>query len=225
MKTKEKQYQFLLSGKKEENLGLMSGQVWRDDPRRLVFLLRRYKFIAKMLSGLESILEVGCADAFGSRIVRQEVGSLLATDFDPIFIRDAKKRPQGKWPIQFKIHDMLKSPVRGSFQAVYSCDVLEHIPAKDEETFLKNMARSIRKDGVCIVGTPSLESQAYASPPSLEGHVNCKTAHELKELMKKFFENVFIFSMNDEIVHTGFYPMAHYLFALGCGVRSREKHE
>jgi len=120
---------------------------------------------------------------------------------------------------------MLKSPVRGSFQAVYSCDVLEHINAKDEETFLRNMARSIRKDGVCIVGTPSLESQAYASPPSLEGHVNCKTAHELKELMKKFFENVFIFSMNDEIVHTGFYPMAHYLFALGCGVGRREKHE
>lgn len=100
MKTKEKQYQFLLSVKKQESLGLMSQQVWRDDPRRLVFLLSRYKFIAKMLSGLKSVLEVGCADGFGSRIVRQEVGSILATDFDPIFIRDAKKRPQGKWPIQ-----------------------------------------------------------------------------------------------------------------------------
>ena len=29
----------------------------------------------------------------------------------------------------------------------------------------------------------------------------------------------FIFSMNDEIVHTGFYPMAHYLFGIGIGVR------
>ena len=25
------------------------------------------------------------------------------------------------------------------------------------------------------------------------------------------------FSMNDEVVHTGFYPMAHYFFALCCG--------
>jgi 2-polyprenyl-3-methyl-5-hydroxy-6-metoxy-1,4-benzoquinol methylase len=120
---------------------------------------------------------------------------------------------------------MIKSPIRGSFQAVYSCDVLEHIHPKDEKRFLNNMARSIRKDGICIIGTPSLESQAFASPQSLAGHVNCKTANELKELMKKSFQNVFIFSMNDEIVHTGFYPMAHYLFALGCGVRSREKHE
>jgi hypothetical protein len=25
-----------------------------------------------------------------------------------------------------------------------------------------------------------------------------------------------MFSMNDEVVHTGFHPMAHYLFALCC---------
>ena len=38
----------------------------------------------------------------------------------------------------------------------------------------------------------------------------------LKSLLSKYFHNVFIFSMNDEVVHTGFYPMAHYLFALCC---------
>jgi hypothetical protein len=27
---------------------------------------------------------------------------------------------------------------------------------------------------------------------------------------------VFVFSMNDEVVHTGFYPMAHYLLAVAC---------
>jgi len=25
--------------------------------------------------------------------------------------------------------------------------------------------------------------------------------------------------MNDEIVHTGFYPMAHYLMAMGVGLK------
>ena len=45
-----------------EKLGLMSGSVWRDDPRRLVFSLARYKFTAKMLSGFGSVVEVGCGD-------------------------------------------------------------------------------------------------------------------------------------------------------------------
>ncbi|MGI8965461.1 MAG: SAM-dependent methyltransferase, partial [Limisphaerales bacterium] len=69
---------------------------------------------------------------------------------------------------------------------------------------------------VCLLGTPSLESQVYASPASKEGHVNCKDAAGFKFLMSKFFHNVFIFSMNDEVVHTGFHPMAHYLWALCC---------
>jgi hypothetical protein len=25
-----------------------------------------------------------------------------------------------------------------------------------------------------------------------------------------------VFSMNDEVIHTGYYPMAHYLMALAC---------
>jgi hypothetical protein len=31
-----------------------------------------------------------------------------------------------------------------------------------------------------------------------------------------------LFSMNDETVHTGFYPMAHYLIALCCGKKAGE---
>jgi hypothetical protein len=47
-------------------------------------------------------------------------------------------------------------------------------------------------------------------------HINLKTAESLKELMSNYFYNTFIFSMNDEVVHTGFLPMAHYIFALAC---------
>ncbi len=38
----------------------------------------------------------------------------------------------------------------------------------------------------------------------------------MKALLEHYFENVFLFSMNDEVVHTGYYPMAHYLFAVCC---------
>src|SRR5262249_47894355 len=43
-------------------------------------------------------------------------------------------------------------------------------------------------------------------------------------LLEKYFAHVFIFSMNDEVVHTGFSPMAHYLFAL-CSVPKWEGQE
>src|SRR3546814_2661051 len=54
-------------------LGLMTNQVWHDDPRRLGILLSRYKFVAKILSGRRDVGEVGCGDAFGTPVVLQEV--------------------------------------------------------------------------------------------------------------------------------------------------------
>ncbi len=216
-KTKEPQYQFLIDMEEGEGLqkmGLMSSQVWRDDPRRLGFVLARYKFVSKMLSGKKRVAEIGCADAFGTRVVRQEVPEVVAVDFDPVFIERNQKEQSDKWNIEFRVHDLMTGPLDGEFDAAYSCDVLEHILPEDEDVFVKNIAGSVTANGVCIFGSPSLESQTYASPASKEGHVNCKSGPDLKELMEKHFENVFLFSMNDEVVHTGYYPMAHYLFAL-----------
>lgn len=220
--TKEPQYQRgleLYRNLGPEALGPMMNQVWHDDPRRLTFVLARYKFVAKMLSGKQRVLEVGCADAFGTRVVQQEVGSVVAIDFDPVFVKDVKARMRERWTFECRVHDMLDGPVRPPFDAAYSLDVLEHIEAKDERRFMANITDSLVDDGVLIVGTPSIQSQVYASPPSKAGHVNCKDASELKTLMLEYFANVFVFSMNDEVVHTGFYPLAHYLFAVGAGKR------
>jgi 2-polyprenyl-3-methyl-5-hydroxy-6-metoxy-1,4-benzoquinol methylase len=218
-KTREPQYQVLLDQQKQsglERLGLMSSQVWRDDPRRLGFVLARYKFVAKMFSGLNKVLEVGCADAFGTRIVLQEVKSLTATDFDPVFVQHAKENMSPRWKFECVSHDMMASPLAKNFDGVYAIDVLEHIPVEHEEQFVGNVIGSLNPKGICLFGSPSIHSQAYASPQSKEGHVNCKDAPGMKALCRKYFHNVFIFSMNDELVHTGFYPMAHYLWALCC---------
>lgn len=195
-------------------LGLMNNQVWHEDPRRLVFTLARYKFVSKMLGGRKNVLEVGCGDGFCARVVRQEVGALTITDYDPLFIQDIESRAVEQWPINAKTHDMLAGPIAGMFDAAYTLDVLEHIPQEQEDVFLNNIKTSLTEHGVLIVGMPSLESQAYASPPSKAGHINCKTGPALKALMEQHFENVFLFSMNDELVHTGYTKMAHYLLAV-----------
>lgn len=222
--TKEPQYQVQVKIRDDEglaSLGLTTNQVWRDDPRHLLFILARCKFVAKMLSGKGRVLEVGCGDAFGSRLVLQEVGSLTTVDFDPVFIRDANQRMDERWKFDCRVHDMLSGPVSGGpFDAAYTLDVIEHVAQENEDQFVHNIARSLSDEGVLIVGTPSLQSQVYASEYSKQGHINCKDHKQLKELMLKYFHNVFIFSMNDEVVHTGYYPMAHYLFALCAGKRN-----
>src|SRR5262245_30367232 len=221
-RTREPQYQFEVDMAMRHGgarLGIMTNQRWRDDPRGLLFILSRYKFVAKMLAGKTRVVEIGCADAFGTRLVQQEVGAVTASDFDAVFIEDARKRMAAEgWACETIIHDILTGPVPpGGFDAAYSLDVFEHIAPQHEDIFVGNITRSLTRSGVAVIGSPSLQSQAYASEGSKAGHVNCKDGREYRGLMERHFDNVFLFSMNDEVVHTGFAPLAHYLFALCVG--------
>jgi SAM-dependent methyltransferase len=228
--SKEKQYQFMIES--VDRLGpvpmsIRASSMYRTDPKLLVFTLSRHKFVAKMFSGYGRVVEMGCGDAFASRLIQAEVLELHAIDFDPVFIEDAKKRLYGEEtnnPITLNVHDLLSGPYRegGLFDAAYSLDVIEHIPEASEGRYMTNVCQSLKPGGVFICGSPSLESQPYASQPSREGHVNCKSGRDLQKLMLNYFEHAFLFGMNDEVLHTGFLPMCHYLFVIAVGNRGRK---
>jgi SAM-dependent methyltransferase len=220
---KEPQYD-VLSDYERHSLGLMSSHTYEVDARRLGFVLARYKFVAKSLSGCERVLEIGCGDAFGTRVVAQSVGYVMATDFDAAMIDDACGRQQPS-NVHFAQHDMTAGPryvpdrLPKVFDAAYALDVLEHVRPDHEGAFLGNVALSIGEHGTFICGMPSLESQAFASELSKAGHVNCKTEDDLRATLKKYFRNVLVFGMNDEVVHTGFGPMCHYRLAVCTGAK------
>ena len=70
-----------------------------------------------------------------------------------------------------------------------------------------------------MVGTPNINANLYASVQSRIQHINLFSHKRLRVLLERYFENVFMFSMNDEVVHTGFAPMAHYIWGMGVGVK------
>jgi len=221
--TKEPQYNVCIDFAEKQGLprfGLMSGYIWHDDPKRLVFMLSRYKFVSKMLAGKTNVLEVGCGDGFGGRIVSQAVENLTGVDFDPVFIKDGKEIVDDRWPIDLHVHDILDGPIKGSFDGIYSLDVMEHIPSERENEYVENILQSLTQEGTLIVGMPSLESQTYASAASKAGHINCKSGPDFKAVFERYFDSVLLFSMNDEIVHTGFHAMAHYLFVICNGKKN-----
>jgi 2-polyprenyl-3-methyl-5-hydroxy-6-metoxy-1,4-benzoquinol methylase len=198
------------------------GGRWHGDPKLLGVTLARYKFVAKMLAGPKHVAEVGCGSGFQSRVVRQHVDYLEGVDIRATFAAPLQCDP---YPVVVRHADILAGPLSisegpragGRFDAIYSLDVLEHVTAEGQ--FMANLCASIVPAGVAIVGMPSLESQQWASPQSAAEHVNCKTADGLRELMEAHFQNVFMFGMNDEVLHTGFAPMCHYRLAIGAGVR------
>jgi hypothetical protein len=57
-------------------LGRAAAATYVSDPKMLLFMASRYKFVAKMLDGSDHSLEIGCGDGFGAPLVAQSVKKL-----------------------------------------------------------------------------------------------------------------------------------------------------
>lgn len=200
-------------------LGPNASYIWRDDPRHLAFIFSRYKFCSKLLEGKESVLEIGCGDGLGIPLLLQTVGRLHAVDFEDELIEGLQKEYSDNKRVSLSVLDITRENPKQKFDAACSLDVIEHIDRKKEKDFIQNIVKSLKKNAVCIIGTPNVTASQFASKLSKEDHINLKSHEELRGLLGQYFENVFLFSMNDEVVHTGFYPMAHYLFGIGAGLK------
>jgi 2-polyprenyl-3-methyl-5-hydroxy-6-metoxy-1,4-benzoquinol methylase len=184
------------------------------DPKHILFSLSRYKFAAKMLTGLETVLEVGCGDGLGTNLVAQVCPRVVGIDCDEYAIQNHIETRWVGENIEFATHDMVKTPYPEKFDAVYSLDVIEHIEPSLEDKFFKNIILSSKKNGILVMGAPNKTAAPYASPGSKSAHINLKNNDEFKLTLSKYYKHVFMFGMNDEVLHTGFSSMCHYLLAL-----------
>jgi len=201
-------------------LGLAASSDYFHDPRHLIMAGSRYKFCSRMVDGLGTILEVGCGDGFEAPILAQGIQRLICTDIDEDTLADNRRRYTEFPKLNFQYHDFRKGSFssvevgEGEIDAACLIDVIEHVFPHEEENFMRNIVGSLSSTGILIVGTPNIAAEKYSSENSREQHVNLKDASSLRGLCEKFFNSIFMFSMNDEVVHTGYYPMSHYLWAL-----------
>lgn len=189
------------------------------DPIHMSFVLARYKFVARMLRGKKKVLEIGCGDAPGTPIVAQFVEKVVATDVDDRLLKSNKKRLAAIKNIEFLKLSICDEIPGNDFDAAFSIDVIEHLDRHLNNVFMENTCKSLHVNGICIIGTPNVTANKYASERSRVQHINLFSYGKLRSQLERFFHNVFMFSMNDEVVHTGYGPMAHYLFGMGVGVK------
>lgn len=203
-------------------LGAPSSYSLAHDAKHLSFVLARYKFCQKMLQGKRVVMEVGSGDGIGLPIISQGVEQIYCVDWDERHIKSIERRLLKYLKNVTLIHlDLNVESPNIKVDAAFSIDVLEHVDPESETAFIENIISCLPENGVLITGTPNLNASQYSSPCSAIQHINLKDMNSLRGLMARYFENVFMFGMNDEVLHTGYAPMCHYIWSVAAGLRRK----
>jgi 2-polyprenyl-3-methyl-5-hydroxy-6-metoxy-1,4-benzoquinol methylase len=181
---------------------------------RFLIRLARYKFVAKMLRKTDRVLEIGSSSGLGSIFLSQHCQYVKGLEIKQTELDEARLVNRRK-NVVFENADFFTFPIGEPYDAVVALDVIEHMPVEIGQKLVTTASKHLRPDGMLIIGTPSLYSYEYQSPLSKASHVKCYDLPELVDLFTLDFGRTLSFSMNDEMVHTGYHKMAWYYFVLG----------
>jgi len=218
--TNEKQYSHWLSGKGVSRNRIKFGRhlaYWiNNSPRRILHSMSYYKFAAKMIGVDKSILDIGCGEGLGTWLLARECGHAEGIDLDDKAIKQA----QINWNddrIRFYHGNIFdESLCSKTYDAVVSFDIIEHIIPENASSFYSAIVNRLYDVGIAIIGTPNVFAQNYATAITSADQVNLYSEEKLEKELRQYFKHVFIFSANEEVIHTEYYPMSNYLVALAC---------
>lgn len=160
--------------------------------------LARYLFASQIVNE-KVVLDAGCGVGYGSFVLATygKAKKIYAIDLSQDTIEYARSKYFNKNIIYQKDNvEDLKTITSKLIDIVVSFEVIEHL--NNQEKFLKQVKRVLKKDGFFIVSTPN----KYTYPKGNPFHTKELYPKEFLELLKKYFKNVSLYHQNFELVQT-----------------------
>jgi ubiquinone/menaquinone biosynthesis C-methylase UbiE len=130
------------------------------------------------------ILDIASGSGYGTALLGEAASKAYGVDVDKDAIRYAKKNYSSK-KVEFLEGDGQAIPLEdSSVDVVVTFETIEHI--EDYESFMDEVARVLKKDGLLILSTPNDKE----FPESNHFHIHEFEMNELESLAKKHFKNI-----------------------------------
>jgi 2-polyprenyl-3-methyl-5-hydroxy-6-metoxy-1,4-benzoquinol methylase len=203
-------------------LGASASQQWQDAPEHLAMVLARYRAAAALIGAARTVLELGCGEGIGARILASGRELYHGLDVDPQAITTAKRTAgsdRDGCALVFGQADVTQRLGFHGWTAVVALDLIEHLSRAGGERLLSFAVRALTPGGVFVVGTPNQRFDDLASPQSKAAHITTYCHSALYEALSGHFRVVQAFGLQDTALHLGHPDARHYLLFAGIGPR------
>ena len=142
-----------------------------------------------------SALDIGCGPGYYTRMLSEKGWRTTAIDTDPQNIESARSHAD-----ETRVGDaagLLASLPESGFELALALEIIEHMPKAHGGELLKNIARTLKPDGLLLLSTPnrfSIEGLSGSWGEKMAGwkkwdawdqtHVHIYSSHEILTLLK-----------------------------------------
>lgn len=155
--------------------------------------MQRY-FFAKEFVKNKIILDAACGEGYGSHVLNEEANKVYAIDLDENAIKEAQKKYRED-NIQFTSSSIEKLQFKDKmFDTIVSFETIEHVTEDIQKSFLKEVSRTLKEDGVFVVSTPN--KYIYTDKVGVKNPYHQKEFYqkEFLEFLSEFFEYTYVFN-------------------------------
>ena len=154
-----------------------------------------YEFARDKVSKNSFVLEMGCGEGYGTKLLSQKAARIIGLDVDKnIVARASKKYGSGK--CTFRMYDGTRIPYgNNTFDTIVSFQVIEHI--QDDMNYVSEIHRVLKRNETFILTTPN---GTYRSKPGQKPwnrfHVREYRPHELGNVLRSRFSDVKVWGIS-----------------------------
>lgn len=159
----------------------------------------RYLFACQFVKN-KVVLDVACGEGYGSFLLSSTAKKVFGVDISQEAIDSAK----GKYVndnLEFLLGSAAQLPLsKNNFlDVIISYETIEHISEKDQISFLGEIKRTLKKDGIFIVSTPN--KKLYSDVPNYQNEFHVKEFYfeDFKKILESYFKHVDILGQRVEI--------------------------
>jgi SAM-dependent methyltransferase len=172
----------------------------------------RYLYVAEYVQD-KDVLDIASGEGFGSYYLAKSARSVVGVDIDGEAISHAKKTYLSE-NLHFIEGSMTDIPIQdtGVFDIIVSFESIEHIDGKSQLSFMREVRRLLKPDGMFIVSTPNKELFTDNVEIKNPFHLKEFYTEEFRGFLLTYFKKVFllgqkiypvsyIWTLDDEKIH------------------------
>lgn len=162
------------------------------DSEITIFHMQRYLSVLSLCKG-KKVLDAACGEGYGSNMISDVAESVIGIDISKEAVENAKKK-YDKSNLEYINASVEKLPLENeSVDVVVSFETIEHVNKDIQNSFINEIKRVLKKDGILIMSSP--DKKNYSDIPNFnnEYHVCEMYRDEFKEFLSTKFTNISLY--------------------------------